>query len=528
MPPLFYGLAARRLGTGKRPRVGHAVALAMAACAAACPCATAAQPAPVGTWIFDNPPEYPGITMLQVRREGAALSGSLTSRWYGRMELQKVVLRDHVLHFDVRNINDRSRPIRHWTASFTSTGAVTLAGGIWYSDVSQSGRRGSAKDVRKRMFRLARPLPRLKPLAPDALAATPPMGWSSWNKFADKIDAAAIRSIADSMVSSGLRDAGYVYVNIDDGWQGTRGRDGALRPNERFPDMKALADYVHAHGLKLGLYTSPGPRTCAGYEGSYGHVEQDARTFAAWGVDYVKYDLCSGEWFYDTAITVRQAYQAMGAALRATGRPILYSLCEYGRFDVADWGRAVGGHLWRTTGDITDEYKTMAEIGFDRNPRFTPGGPGGWNDPDMLEVGNGGMSADEYRTHMALWAMQAAPLIMGHDLRNMSDATKALLENPGVIAIDQDGLGAQGRRVRRAGEIEIWRKPLADGGIALAIFNRGTVAGTITLSPEDLALRPTGSVEDVFEAGTVTATAPFTIAAHGVRLLQFRSSAPVR
>ena len=274
-------------------------------------------------------------------------------------------------------------------------------------------------------------------LAPDGLAATPPMGWSSWNRFADRIDDATIRAMADALVTSGLRDAGYVYVNIDDGWQGTRGPDGALRANDRFPDMKALADYVHARGLKLGIYSAPGPRTCAGYEGSYGHVAQDARTFAAWGVDYLKYDLCSGEWFYDTAERVKQAYHAMGQALRATGRPILFSLCEYGRFDVADWGRSVGGHVWRTTGDITDDYKTMADIGFERNPRFPHHGPGGWNDPDMLEVGNGGMTRDEYRTHMALWAMQAAPVIMGHDLRRMTDDTPRLLAMLAVISIDQ-------------------------------------------------------------------------------------------
>ncbi|WP_440844198.1 glycoside hydrolase family 27 protein [Sphingomonas sp. 22176] len=488
----------------------------------------AAQSAPIGAWVFDNPPAYPEITMLQVRRDGDVLRGTLTSRWYGRIEMQHVVLQDRTLHFDLRNINDPTRPTRHWTARFDHKGAVTLSGGIWHSDVTQTGRRGTLADVRTRTFRLARKLPPRASLAPDALAAVPPMGWSSWNKFADKIDAATIRSIADAMVASGLRDAGYLYVNIDDGWQGVRGRDGTLRPNHRFPDMKALADYVHARGLKLGLYSSPGPRTCAGYEGSYGHVEQDARTFAAWGIDYVKYDLCSGEWFYDTAGTVRQAYYAMGAALRATGRPILYSLCEYGRFDVAGWGRAVGGHLWRTTGDITDAYKTMAEIGFDRNPRFTPGGPGGWNDPDMLEVGNGGMSEDEYRTHITLWAMQAAPLIMGHDLRTMSAATKAILENSGVIAIDQDRLGAQGQRVRTVGAIEIWRKPLADGAIALAIFNRGMAAGTIDLLPADMPGTSAGAIKDIFEGEPTTVATRFTVAAHGVRLLRIAPSAPAR
>ncbi len=503
----------------RRSSLRHAM-LAGAALALGAICPADAQTAPVGAWVFDHPADYPDITMLQLRRDGPGLRGSVTSRWYGRMEMQNVVLKDAVLHFDLRNINDKARPTRHWTAAFAPDGAVTLTGGIWESAITQSGRRGTAAEVRARTFRPARPLPALKPLAPDNLAATPPMGWSSWNKFADRIDAATIRSIADAMVSSGLRDAGYVYVNIDDGWQGTRGPDGALRPNARFPDMKALADYVHARGLKLGLYTSPGPRTCAGYEGSYGHVAQDARSFAAWGVDYVKYDLCSGEWFYDTAVTVQQTYQEMGAALRATGRPILYSLCEYGRFDVAGWGRSVGGHLWRTTGDITDDYAKMSEIGFDRNPRFPHAGPGGWNDPDMLEVGNGGMSEDEYRTHMALWAMQAAPLIMGHDLRTMSAVTKALLENRGVIAIDQDPLGEQARRVRADGTTELWRKRLADGGAAIAIFNRGTAARTVDLSPEDLQGAAPGTIRDVFADRPLAGTTGLPVPAHGVLLLR--------
>jgi alpha-galactosidase len=193
------------------------------------------------------------------------------------------------------------------------------------------------------------------------------MGWSSWNKFADRIDDKTVRAMADAMVATGLRDAGYRYINIDDGWQGERDAQGVLHPNARFPDMKALADYVHARGLKIGIYSSQGPRTCAGYEGSYGHVQQDAQTFAAWGFDYLKYDLCSGEWFYPDADTVKRSYHEMGAALAATGRPIVFSLCEYGRFDVGTWGRDVGGQLWRTTGDITDDYATMARIGFDKN-----------------------------------------------------------------------------------------------------------------------------------------------------------------
>ncbi|MCT8003112.1 glycoside hydrolase family 27 protein [Sphingomonas sanguinis] len=485
------------------------------------PIAAMAGVRPTGAWVFDRVADYPGVTMMRVDRTGHGLEGRLTSRWYGDIAMRNVALHGRTLHFDTRNINDRDRPTRHWTATFDPAGGVLLKGGIWHGDIAQHGRRGTPRNVRTLTFRPAAPLPPLATLPPDDLAATPPMGWSSWNRFADKIDDSTIRAMADALVDSGLRDAGYLYVNIDDGWQGVRGPDGVLRPNERFPDMKALADYVHAKGLKLGLYTSPGPRTCAGYEGSYGHVAQDARTFADWGVDYVKHDLCSGEWFYDTAEGVKQAYLAMGQALRATGRPILYSLCEYGRFDVANWGRSVGGHVWRTTGDITDDYKTMSDIGFERNPRFPHAGPGGWNDPDMLEVGNGGMSRDEYRTHMTLWAMQAAPLIMGHDLRHMTDETRDLLAMPTLIAIDQDRLGEQGRRVRRADGVEIWRKRLADGAVAVAMFNRTTDPQSAVSMPDDSGLVGPVRVRDLFANRNLDqGGGALTIAPHGVVLLR--------
>ena len=480
-----------------------------------------AAPPPTGTWVFDDAPPYPGVTMMRVERRGGKLVGAVTTRWYGEIAMQDPRVRGDTLTFDARNLNDRERPTRRWTARFTPRG-VTLTGDIWYAHVVQDGRRGTRAEAAARAFRPAPPLPALGTLPDDGLARTPPMGWSSWNRFAEKIDDATVRARADAMVASGLRDAGYVYVNIDDGWQGTRGPDGELRPNAKFPDMKALADYVHARGLKLGLYSSPGPRTCAGYEGSYGHVEQDARTFAHWGVDFLKYDLCSGEWFYADADGVKRAYYQMGAALRATGRPIVYSLCEYGRFDVADWGRSVGGHLWRTTGDITDDYATMSDIGFVRNPRFPHARPGGWNDPDMLEVGNGGMSADEYRTHFTLWAMQAAPLLMGHDLRRTSAADAAILENRAVIAIDQDALGAQGRREASVGGVETWRKPLADGGAAIAIFNRTDRAATAPIPPAD---RIGGTLRDLWcgadlPAGAATVAVP----SHGVVLLRRTAS----
>jgi alpha-galactosidase len=437
--------------------------------------------------------------------------------------MQNLVIEGDRATFDLRNLNDKAHATRQWTAVLTGKD-LKLSGDIWYAHVEQVGHHGAPAAARARTFKTT-PLPPLGTLEPDGLARTPPMGWSSWNKFAEKIDDQTVRAMADALVASGLREAGYVYVNIDDGWQGTRGPDGALRPNDKFPDMKALADYVHARGLKLGLYSSPGPKTCAGFEGSYGHVRQDARTFADWGVDYLKYDLCSGEWFYDDADEVQRSYYEMGAALRATGRPIVYSLCEYGRFEVGSWGRKVGGHLWRTTGDITDDYPTMAKIGFDKNGRAEFAGPGGWNDPDMLEIGNGGMTHDEYATHMTLWAMSAAPLMMGHDLRQTGPEVLAMLENREVIAVDQDALGVQGKAVRREGSTEVWTKPLADGGVAVALFNRGEAAAPMTLGAGDVPTGGLARVRDLWR-GVDLPPGPqdFQVPAHGVVMLRVKGS----
>lgn len=484
--------------------------------------ATPALPTKAGATLrvaFDRRAPRPGVRLLELTRTRTGWQGQLTSDWYGTMPMRSIVRSGNTVRFDVRNINTPGQPVRRWTATLTPAG-VALTGGIWFSEVRQTGHVVGAVRAAALAQREV-PLPPLGTIAPDGLAATPPMGWSSWNRFAEKIDDRTIRAIADAMVSTGLRDAGYRYVNIDDGWQGERGADGELRPNAKFPDMKALADYVHARGLKLGLYSSPGLKTCAGYTGSYGHVAQDARTFARWGVDYLKYDLCSGEWQYDNADTVQRSYYEMGAALKATGRAIVYSLCEYGRFDVAAWGRAVGGHLWRTTGDITDDYAKMSEIGFERNPRFGHAGPGGWNDPDMLEIGKGGMSDDEYRTHMTLWAMSAAPLMMGHDVRATSPAALALLSHRAVIAIDQDAAGVQGKAVRVAGTQEVWAKRLAEGGVALALFNRGKRATQMTVTAADAGLARFSAVRDLWRDADVPVSAvTFDVPAHGSVLLR--------
>jgi alpha-galactosidase len=270
-----------------------------------------------------------------------------------------------------------------------------------------------------------------------------------------------------------MRDAGYVYVNIDDTWEGSRDDQGRIQPNRKFSDMKGLAGYLHARGLKLGLYSSPGPQTCGGYPGSYGYEELDAQTYAAWGVDYLKYDWCSAFRIYQDR-DMRAIYQKMGDALLRSGRPIVYSLCQYGKEDVWTWGRLAGGNLWRTTNDIHNSYSRMAEIGFSQSALAAWSGPGGWNDPDMLEIGNGNLTVDESHTHMTLWAMLAAPLIAGNDLRSMSKETSSILLNREVIAIDQDPLGKQAQRVISDGSVEVWQRPLADGSSAVAIFNRSS------------------------------------------------------
>jgi alpha-galactosidase len=306
------------------------------------------------------------------------------------------------------------------------------------------------------------------------------MGWNSWNKFADKVDDASVRAMADAMVSSGMSKVGYTYINIDDTWELGRDASGNIVPNKKFPDMKALADYVHSKGLKIGIYSSPGPKTCAYYEGSFAHVQQDAATYAAWGIDYLKYDLCTDlDVYKDDAPTLQAIYQEMGDALQATHRPIVYSLCEYGRAQVwNEWGEKSGGNLWRTTGDIEDRWESMDKIGFSqiRIAGFVK--PGHWNDPDMLEIGNGGMTADEYRTHMSLWSLLAAPLIAGNDLRTMTDETKSILMNAEVIAIDQDPEFQSVTEVSHVGKIEVLLRPLGDGSVALGIFNRGSEPAT--------------------------------------------------
>ena len=323
------------------------------------------------------------------------------------------------------------------------------------------------------------------PLAPPQLVAqTPPMGWNSWNYFAGKVTDKDIRDSADQIVATGMKDAGYVYVNIDDTWEGQRDASGVLHSNSKVPDMKALADYVHSKGLKIGIYSSPGPKTCAGYEASYGHEEQDAQLYASWGIDYLKYDLCSfiGDVMVkqapdDKAAQMRimiAAYDKMDKALKATGRPIVYSFCQYGWDAVWEWAPSVGGNLWRTTGDIDPAWDRMYAIVSQQDGLESYAGPGHWNDPDMLEVGNGKLSVEENRSHFTWWAMLAAPLLAGNDLPNMKPAIHDILTNRDVIAIDQDPLGKQGKKAYANGEVEVWTRHLKGGALAIAVFNVGS------------------------------------------------------
>jgi alpha-galactosidase len=363
-----------------------------------------------------------------------------------------------------------------------------------------------------------------------SVAATPPMGWNSWNHFARKIDDATVRAQADAMVSSGMRDAGYIYINIDDTWEAERDPQGVIHTNSKFPDMKALADYVHGKGLKLGIYSSPGPKTCAGFEGSYGHEEQDAQSYAAWSIDYLKYDLCSFGKIMEAAGSpeaahklMLDAYTKMHNALLKTGRPIVFSLCQYGADAVWRWGTSVGGNAWRTTGDISDNYSSMTLIGFGQAGLARFAGPGHWNDPDMLEVGNGGMKLEEYRTHMSLWALLAAPLLAGNDLSTMKPETIALLTNREVIAIDQDRLGKQADRVRAEGTQEIWARPLADGSRAIGIFNRFDWPQTIEISFREFGYKGGVKARDIWagkDLDGLTGQYKARVPSHGVVLLR--------
>jgi len=353
------------------------------------------------------------------------------------------------------------------------------------------------------------------------LARTPPMGWNSWNHFGCDVSEQLVRETADAIVASGMRDAGYHYVVIDDCWEVARDSSGTLVADSgRFPHgIKALADYVHTRGLGLGIYTDAGSSTCQGRPGTLGHEEQDARTFAAWGVDYVKEDWCHAK-----GLDAPTLYRRFREALERAGRPIIFSLCEWGSNQPWEWAPSIG-HLWRTTGDISDKWPSMLANLDGTAQHARAAGPGGWNDPDMLEVGNGGMTDDEYRAHFSLWAILAAPLIAGNDVRSMSATTRDILTNREVIAVDQDSLGVQGILMGEGPpEHQIWVKPLKDGGRTVALLNRSSAPGKISAHFNRLGLRADSvRVRDLWDhadRGAFGSQYQATVPAHGVVLVR--------
>ena len=403
----------------------------------------------------------------------------------------------------------------------------------------------------------------------DQIALTPPMGWNSWNCFAGAVSEARVKSAADAMVASGLINHGWTYINVDDYWQNHRDstdptlhgpfRDaqGNVVPNSRFPDMKGMADYIHSLGLKAGLYSSPGPWTCGGCTGSWQHEQQDAQTYASWGFDYLKYDWCSygdiasgGDptvkdipLWSQTATNVEGAiypYRVMGKFLRDQKRDIVFSLCQYGMADVWNWGGAVNGNCWRTTGDITDTWRSLSSIGFNQDKAAPHAQPGNWNDPDMLIVGQVGwgnlhptrLSPDEQYTHISLWCLLSAPLLIGCDMEKLDDFTLSLLGNDEVLALDQDALGKEAMCVINDGDIRVYVKNLEDGGHAVGFFNLGV--DPIILQFNDFAkLRLTGNLfvrdlwrqKDLGSVDTTKDSLPLVIPAHGVLLYKFATGA---
>jgi alpha-galactosidase len=378
------------------------------------------------------------------------------------------------------------------------------------------------------------PAPGFGQLERNSLAQTPPMGWNSWNKFGCKVSEELIKTVADAMATNGMKDAGYEYVVIDDCWQVKRDDDGFIVADaQQFPSgIKALADYIHGKGLKFGIYSDAGAMTCAKRPGSQGHEYQDAIQYGRWGVDYLKYDWCS-----TGTRNAQEAYSLMSKALLSTGRPIVFSMCEWGTAKPWLWGAGIG-NLWRTTGDITDKFSSnrkwedgsCCELGMVEILDLQVGidsyaGPGHWNDPDMLEVGNGGMTTPEYRAHFSFWALLAAPLLSGNDVRSMSADTKEILLNKEVIAVDQDALGREGHRVSKNGDLEVWSRPLKDGGRAVILFNRGTAPSDISVTWGQRAYpgHLSAKVRDLWEhkdLGSFTGSYKAAVAPHSVVMVK--------
>jgi alpha-galactosidase len=389
----------------------------------------------------------------------------------------------------------------------------------------------------------------LKIVCGAEIGLTPAMGWNSWNCFASAVTAEKIKAAADAMVSSGLIQHGWTYINIDDYWEVNPGRrytndptlqgpqrdaEGRILPNPRFPDMKGLADYVHGKGLKIGIYSSPGPTTCGGCIGSYQHEEQDAEQYAAWGFDYLKYDWCSyGGVVRGSGVEYRQKpYLVMRSALDRQQRDILFSLCQYGNANVWEWGTDIGGNSWRTTGDINDSWRSMAGIGFNQNGHEKYASPGHFNDPDMLVVGKVGwgpqlhrthLTPDEQYTHISLWCLLSAPLLIGCDMTQLDAFTLGLLTNDEVLDVDQDPLAKPAGRVSQNGNLEVWARPLADGSKAVGLFNRGETNAVVTVSWTDIGVTGKHKARDLWrqhDLGAFKGEFKAMVARHGAVLIK--------
>jgi len=366
------------------------------------------------------------------------------------------------------------------------------------------------------------------------LALTPPMGWNSWNCWGLNVSDEKVRLSARAMVDKGLTEYGWNYINVDDGWQAaTRQPNGEIAPNEKFPDMKALGAHLHQQGLKFGVYSSPGAKTCGGYLGSLGHEGQDAGTYFNWGVDYLKYDLCSysDQTAGDTTLFAQQKpYMVMRDELAKQQRDIVYSICQYGIKDVWKWGAQMNGNLWRTTEDITDTWESLYGIGFSQTNNAAYAGPGGWNDPDMLILGRVGWGENlhqtnltpyEQYTHMSLWSLLSAPLLIGCDMDKLDEFTLNLLKNREVIAIDQDVAGKQAERVINDKQIQVWVKQLADGSKAVGIFNLGEKYSRYDFDLKSIKMGKAKVVRDIWQQKDIAknvAAVSCNIPPHGVRL----------
>ncbi len=470
-----------------------------------------------GVWLlqFTNPDGTVRKTFLKLSQQGGKISGTATLN-YRLVPITEGTLEGSKFHLLLGQNN------RRLTLDGTIEGDHLII-----EQKSADGRINNHGEARRSDAAAMSPpkpipLPALHNVPDNGLGRTPPMGWNSWNRFRSAVDDKTVREIADTITANGMKAAGYQYINIDDTWQLGRDKNGNITTNKKFPNMKALADYVHSKGLKIGIYSSPGPATCAGYEGSLGHEQADANTYAKWGFDYLKYDWCSASAVYGDK-DMQQVYQVMGDALRATGRPIVYSLCQYGKQDVWLWGAKVSGNLWRTTGDISDNWKSMSTIGFKQLAIAPYAIVGHWNDPDMLEIGNGGMTDEEYRTHMTLWAMLRAPLLAGNDIRSMSEQTKAILLNRDVIAIDQDLRGEPAQLAKEDGQVEIWTRRLDDDGIALAFFNKGGQAAGTSISWTQAHMKMPKKARNLWTHQEVNVAVPrfrANIPAHGTVLLK--------